>query len=188
MNRQRTTEREKEGERDTTAQHLLFISRQGANIGSQRDRRNIRGCPRASRHILHFRFEKCYNAAAGIPAPAIAISCLWSTASSPSRQITPRRFLSCIISAIYREPLHSPDNDSRSPSQFSRSWNELATWDINFSNSVNFCQANLTGRVVCRGRDYTLTYNVQLSEFLEVQDAPLTFFEQQTHICLIITL
>ena len=58
-----------------TAQHLLFISRQEAN--------NNHFCATVAyvaTHvrliILHFRFEKCYNAAVGIPAPAIAISCL----------------------------------------------------------------------------------------------------------------
>lgn len=59
-----------------TAQHLLFISRRGANS----DNRFCATVAYVATHvrlaILHFRFEKCYNAAAGIPAPAIAISCL----------------------------------------------------------------------------------------------------------------
>lgn len=68
-----------------TAQHLLFISRQRVNS----DNRFCATVTYVATHvrlaILHFRFEKCYNAAVGIPAPAIAISCLWSAASSSHR-------------------------------------------------------------------------------------------------------
>jgi len=47
--------------------------------------RSVRRLPTCASAILRFRLAKCYNAAAvESPAPAIAISCLWS-AASPSR-------------------------------------------------------------------------------------------------------
>lgn len=134
-----------------TTQHLLFISRQGANIGSRFCVARLlcvtcAGCGHVYLAILHFRFVKCYNAVVGIPAPAIAISCLWSTAS-PSRWIILHFSLSLYLSLslslslCHFLTLHPQYIAGLFPVNNSRSLIEPSLRNINLQNScvnVNF--------------------------------------------------